>query len=85
MATSAGRAKRDREKAKQEKQVLKREKKQALQESKAEGEGDAPVIAAPQDEVLARLAALHDAFRDGTVDFDDFEAQREELLRALEV
>ena len=85
MATSAGRAKRDREKAKQEKQVLKREKKLAAQDSKAEGEDDAPATAAPQEEVLARLAALHDAFRDGTVDFEQFETEREELLRALEV
>jgi len=83
MASSAGRAKRDREKAKQEKQALKREKKLAGPEI---SEDDAPSVPArPQDVVLAELAALHQRFDDEQISFDDFEDAKTALLAELQL
>jgi hypothetical protein len=87
VASSAGRAKRDREKARQERQALKRERRLTAQEAKTadavDENGSTPKL--PQDELLARLAALHEDFRNGTVTFDDFETSRDELLKSLDV
>ena len=83
MASSAGRAKRDREKAKQEKQALKRERKLA---GPAEADDTAPSgPARPQDEVLADLAALHQRFDDEQISFDDFEDAKTALLAELQL
>jgi hypothetical protein len=87
VATSAGRAKRDREKARQERQALKRARRLAPRE---EAEGDAPADEnarppAPQDELLERLAELHQRFADGEVGFEEFEATKDELIRDLTI
>lgn len=83
MASSAGRAKRDREKAKQEKQALKRERKLAGPDL---SDDDAPTVPArPQDVVLAELAALHQRFDDEQISFDDFEDAKTALLAELQL
>lgn len=83
MASSAGRAKRDREKAKQEKQALKRERKLAGPDI---SDDDAPTVPArPQDVVLAELAALHQRFDDEQISFDDFEDAKSALLAELQL
>jgi hypothetical protein len=84
---SAGRAKRDREKVRQERAALKRARRQ--------GELGAPEPAddaeervgepAPQHEVLAALALLHKKFDDGGMDFEEFEAAKSELIGRLDV
>lgn len=89
MATSAGRAKRDREKARQERQALKRERRQSGREqSPADEDGDAdaaePTVV-PQEELLERLAELHQRFGDGEIGFDEFETTKEALLRDLQI
>ncbi len=83
VASSAGRAKRDREKARQERQQLKRDKKQAAQDAPP----DAPRagVRRNHDDVLADLAALHQRFADEAIDFDEFEQSKTDLLAELEV
>lgn len=84
MASSAGRAKRDREKARQEKQALKREKKLAGPDT--DGADEAPSAPSrPQDVVLADLAALHQRFDDEQISFDDFEDAKSALLAELQL
>lgn len=88
MATSAGRAKRDREKARQERQAVKRARRQSGRDVAPEVDDEGTTTERPavsQDELLSRLADLHRKFGDGEIGFDDFETAKEELLRDLEV
>jgi hypothetical protein len=93
VATSAGRAKRDREKQRQERQALKRARRQGSRpptEDGSDAEVDVEQAAptsppAPQDELLERLAELHQQFADGKIDFEAFEQTKEELIADLEV
>ncbi|MEQ8438187.1 MAG: hypothetical protein RIB65_11905 [Ilumatobacter fluminis] len=77
--------KRMREKKRQEKKEAKRERKEerAAEAEAAAAEPDEPV--APQDEVLAQLAALHKRFDDEQIDFDEFEERKQELMAKLAV
>jgi hypothetical protein len=84
MSSSAGRAKRDRERARQEKQALKRDRKEALALAGPD-DTDAAAPKRPQDEVLADLGRLHQRFADEQIDFDDFESAKRELMSQLEV
>lgn len=85
MASSAGRAKRDREKARQEKQAIKRERR--LNGGDVDTvDADAPTVPSrPQDQVLADLAALHQRFDDEQISFDDFEDAKAGLLAELQL
>jgi hypothetical protein len=83
VASSAGRAKRDREKARQERQQAKRDRKQAAQSAPAEPERLG--VRRDHDQVLADLAALHQRFADEAIDFDEFEETKAGLLAELEV
>jgi hypothetical protein len=90
--SSAGRAKRDREKAKQERAALKRAKRQDAAASAdspdAADEADGARVTGPpasQEQVLAQLATLHQRFDDGALDFEDFEAAKNELMSRLNV
>ena len=82
--TTFGKLQRDRDK---------QAKAQAKQERKAEraeqgedpDDGAVQVPEADQATVLAQLADLHAAFDDGKINFDDFEARREELTSKLRV
>lgn len=75
--------KRQREKARQEKQALKRERRAARAEAPATEPG--PVDAPPEPEVLAELAAIHQQFEDGKLDFEEFEDRKRELTEQLDV
>lgn len=73
-----------REKAKREKRAAKLERK-AERADEADDAGADGGSARPQEQVLAELAALHQAFDDGNVDFDDFEDRKSVLLAELNV
>lgn len=83
-------AKRDIEKARQLKALHKRERRQAPHGGD-ENESEASVPAGTrstrigQDELLERLAALHERFADGAISFDAFEAEKSALVDQLEV
>jgi hypothetical protein len=88
MGSSAGRAKRDREKARQEKQAIKRERRQGGAVDLVDDPADEPgsvIIKRPQDDVLADLARLHQRFDDEAMDFDDFETAKRELIAQLDI
>lgn len=76
------------EKARQEKAALKRDRRQG---KGPEGEGtpeETEVSTAPrmsQEQVLARLAALHQRFDDEGMSFEDFEDEKAELTRLLQI
>jgi len=78
--------KRMREKARRDKARAKRERKEdraAQAQATTEEDGDTPI--APQTEVLARLADLHEKFDADDIDFDEFEQRKHELLAQLDV
>lgn len=78
--------KRMREKARQEKQAAKRARKEerAL-EADAEAETAEAEPVADQEQVIARLAALHQKFDDDQIDFDEFEEAKQQLVEQLQV
>ena len=77
--------KQQREKARREKAAAKRDRKElrAAEAEAAAAEGTEPV--APQTEVLAQLAVLHQRFDDDAIDFEEFEERKSELLAKLAV
>ena len=82
--TTFGKLQRDRDK--QAKQRAKQEKRAERSEQSDEPDDlEAPAPAVDQSSVLEKLAALHAAFDDGKIGFDDFEAQRDELTRQLRI
>ena len=70
------------EKARHDKAVAKRERRDLRI---AEVTDDATVDAMPQDQILAALAAVHERYADGGMSLDDFEAEKEDLVRRLQV
>ena len=82
--TTFGKLQRDRDK--QAKQRAKQEKRAERSEQGDEPEEvEAPAPAVDQASVLEKLAALHAAFDDGKIGFDDFEARRDELTSQLRI
>jgi hypothetical protein len=82
--TTFGKLQRDRDK--QAKQRAKQEKRAERSEQSDEPDGPgAPAPVADQSSVLEQLAALHAAFDDGKIGFDDFEAKRDELTSQLRI
>ena len=77
-------AKREREKAKQERSARKRERRDLRRAGDGEETAEAPPPRS-QDEVLAELAALHDEHESGRLSFDDFEVAKADLLAQLHV
>ncbi len=75
--------KREREKAKRERAVAKAERRT---ERRAAGDDEAPVTT-PTDEtaVLAELADLHRRFDAEEIEFDDFLAEKEQIMERLQV
>jgi hypothetical protein len=71
-----------RERARREKAEAKRERREARQASAA-ASGEQPQLAS-QPEVLAQLAALHDSFAEGSIEFDEFERRKHELTAQLD-
>lgn len=82
--SSARSAKRDIEKARQEKAAAKRERRQG---GVATSPDDAvePQEQRSQEEILAVLATLHERFEGGSLTFDEFEEQKAELMQGLHV
>lgn len=79
--------KRERDKAKRARADAKRARRQ---DRKVDDEGDgesspSPSPPADQEAVLAELAALHAAFADDQIDFDEFEERKAELTARLSV
>jgi hypothetical protein len=90
--SSTGRAKRDRERARQERAARKRTKR--LSDAPVDGSADpddesvVPAVGArhaSQSELLAELALLHQRFEDGAVGFEEFESTKGDLIRQLDV
>jgi len=75
---------RQRERAKKAKAEAKRERRLSHDEPDAPTTTDAgPAV--DQNAVIGKLAELHAAFDNEEISFDDFEAQRSELLTRLRV
>jgi hypothetical protein len=72
-----------RERDKQQKQMAKRDRRTTRDDDDAEVE-EAPAVQYDEAQTLAALAALHEAFDDGRIGLEDFEAQRDELRARLQ-
>ena len=82
--TSSRSSKRDIEKARQDKAAAKRQRREtgvSVVPEPDRGE----VLGRSEVEVLAALAALHERFEQGRMPFSDFEADKSELMRHLQV
>ena len=75
--------KRERDRAKKEKQTLKAEKKAERAEDTDEPTDAAP--RRPMEEVLAEVEALHIQLDEGLIDAEDFADKREELMAQIAV
>ena len=75
-------AKRQREKARNEKAA---EKAARRAERKAATDDDTPAASPPGDEqaLIAELAALHERFENDDIDFEEFAAAKEEITQKL--
>jgi hypothetical protein len=85
MSSSASRAKRDRERLRDEKVARKKARKAEMAlnpEESADGPGGPRRT---ESEVLDELAAVHQRFEDGQIDFEEFESKRDELMGHLDV
>ena len=79
--------KRERDKAKKARAAAKREKR-GTKPGETEGDEDTETVAAPvvdEGQVLAQVAALHQKFDDGDIEFEEFEERRNELMSQLMV
>jgi hypothetical protein len=74
-------AKREREKARQEKAAAKAAKR--AERSQAPVDEPAPGPPVDEDALLAELAALHARFDDGDIEFEDFVVAKEAITRRL--
>lgn len=78
--------KRERDKAKRARADAKRAKRQDRKsddDTTEESAAGQPVV--DQEAVIAELAALHEAFADDQIDFDEFEERKAELTARLAV
>ena len=74
-----------REKAKREKAQAKQERKEQRAEEAALAADEPTDDAPPQEQVIAKLAKLHEQFDDDQIDFDTFEERKQELMDQLQV
>lgn len=81
--TTFGKLQRDLEKQAKAKAKAERRQARAAEQSESGEQGSGTGV--DQDKVLADLAALHQAFDDGEIGLDDFEAQKEELTSRLRI
>ncbi len=77
--------KRDIERARLEKAAAKRERREGRSVMEAAPATEVIGARESQEEILAALAVLHERFERGSVTFDDFEADKSELMRRLRV
>lgn len=86
---STGRfAKRDREKARQERAAAKRARRFGGRDEESGTDGAnaaATTSAPPQSDVLAALAALHETYDAGRMSLEDFEQARAELVAQIQI
>lgn len=82
--SSARSAKRDIEKARQEKAAAKRERRQGGVATSPDDAVELPEHRS-QEEILAVLASVHERFEGGSLTFDEFEEEKAELMRSLHV
>ncbi|HVM55094.1 MAG TPA: hypothetical protein VM262_18050 [Acidimicrobiales bacterium] len=75
--------KRERDRAKKEKQSLKQEKRQERAASSEEDEE--PVVTRSMEEVLAEVEALAIQLDEGLIDAEDFADKRAELMAQIKV
>ena len=75
--------KQQREKARKEKAAAKEARRE--ERRNADDSADDPVEAADQDAVLAELAALHQRYEAGEVEFEDFLEAKDELTGRLDI
>jgi len=75
--------KRERDRAKKEKQTLKAEKK--AERAEAPDEPAAPVSTRSTEDILAEVEALHIQLDEGLIDAEDFADKREELMAQIQV
>ena len=75
--------KRERDRAKKEKQTLKAEKKAERAEDTDEPTDAVP--RRPMEEVLAEVEALHIQLDEGLIDAEDFADKRDELMAQIKV
>jgi len=79
--------KRERDKAKKSRGAAKRDKR-GTKPGEFEGHEDTETVAAPvvdEGQVLAQVAALHQKFDDGDIEFEEFEERRNDLMAQLMV
>lgn len=81
--TTFGKLQRDLEK--QAKAKAKIERRQARAAEQSESDAEDPGAGDDQEKILADLAALHQAFDDGKISLEDFEAKKEELTSRLRI
>ena len=74
-------AKREREKARQEKAAAKAARRQ--ERSQAPVEEPAPRPPVDEDALIAELAALHARYDDGDIEFEDFITAKESITQRL--
>lgn len=74
-----------REKAKREKAQAKQERKEQRAEEAAQAAEQPDDEVPPQEQVIAKLAALHEQFDGDEIDFDTFEERKQELMAQLQV
>ncbi len=77
--------KRQREKQRQERAAAKREKRATRPDGTEEEEPTASVPVPPESGVLEKLAALHEEYDKGDMDFDEFEDRKTDLISQLSV
>ena len=76
--------KRERDRAKKEKQTLKMERR--VERSEASGDEDeTPVSTRSTEDILAEVEALHIQLDEGLIDIEDFADKRDELMSQIRV
>ena len=75
--------KRERDRAKKEKQTLKAEKR--VERAEASDEDETPVATRSMEDVLAEVEALHIQLDEGLIDIEDFADKRDELMSQIKV
>jgi len=75
--------KRERDRAKKEKQTLKQERR--VERAEATDEDEAPVSTRSTEDILAEVEALHIQLDEGLIDAEDFADKRDELMAQIRV
>jgi len=76
--------KRERDRAKKEKQTLKQERRIERAES-SNDEDETPVSTRSTEDILAEVQALHIQLDEGLIDAEDFADKRDELMAQIRV